>query len=85
MTSNDRGALQDEYPTCQSLRRRCGGEGLGCRRTFGRTIVPGIAENIRCVVAEMRSAIHTRLQPLLADFVGRGTLFGAPLPFQLIT
>ena len=81
MTSNDRGALQDEYPTCQSLRRRCGGEGLGCRRTFGRTIVPGIAENIRCVVAEMRSAIHTRLQPLLADFVGRGTLFGAPLPF----
>ena len=38
-------------------------KGLGAEGRFGRKTVPGIAENIRHVVAEMRSAIHTRLQP----------------------
>jgi hypothetical protein len=33
-------------------------KGLGAEGQFGRKIVPGIAENIRYVVAEMRSAIQ---------------------------
>ena len=33
-------------------------KGLGAEGQFGRKIVPGIAENIRHVVAEMRSAIQ---------------------------
>ena len=33
-------------------------KGLGAEGRFLRRIDPGIAENIRCVVAEMRSAIQ---------------------------
>lgn len=34
------------------------GKGLGAEGRFLREIVPGIAEKIRCVVAEMRRAIQ---------------------------
>ena len=58
MTSNDRGAPQDEYPRVKANAGVATEKGLGAEGQFLREIVPGIAENIRHVVAEMRSAIQ---------------------------
>ncbi len=75
-----------------SIRRVKAGAGVAAEKGLGaegrslRKIDPGIAENIRCVVAEMRRAIQIPSScHWIMVFVGRGTLFGALLPFKLLT
>ena len=84
MTSNDRGAPQEEYPTCQACagvaaEKGLGAEGRGSANPFLALRKTSVVLSQKC--GELSKSRHCII--VLDDFVGRGTLLGALLPFKL--